>query len=698
MKLEFIALSNLSISKANMRYARKAPDVSDILPTIRARGVIQPILVRPNCEPGQYEIVAGCRRYHAAKIVAAERLTAQAKAPVSEAPSEDPAVDPAADLEPDLDLGIGMMPCAVLGETDDAAATEASLIENLARLDPDEVARWECFTRLVREGRGPEQIARTFGLPDLAVRRILALGNLLPRIREMYRRQEIDAATIRHLTLASKRQQKAWLALVDDANAYVPRGHQLKSWLFSGQSIPARHALFDVEASGLATVADLFGEDAFFVDGDAFWALQNAEIEARRCACIDAGWADAVVVAPDSHFHVWEYEKTAKRKGGRVYLDVRANGEVIAHEGYLGAREAARLARAGQSGQGEQAASGKLVRPELTSVTQTYVDLHRHAALRAALLPRSDLALRLMAAHVIAGSALWRVAAEPQAVRSDAVRESLDESRGEALFDERRRAVLALLELPEDEPTVVAGNRCGLGGSGRSLCSLFARLVALSDGEVMDVIAVVMGETLAAGSPAIEAVGLEIGLSMADWWQADEAFLDTLRDREVLLAMVADVAGPQVAAANAGEKGKGLKAIIRDHLAGAGGRVKREGWVPRWMAFPPSAYTPRAGVGTVAALERARGHDAARGGRDSDEDGDVDGCAGGDDYAAGDDDADGHGDGEDGACDMSAGADADGALQPFEAEKSVAMDPVPASGFEAGVNHETDGEAPAIAA
>lgn len=40
MKLEFIPLDKLCVSKANMRYAKKAPDVSDILPTVRARGII----------------------------------------------------------------------------------------------------------------------------------------------------------------------------------------------------------------------------------------------------------------------------------------------------------------------------------------------------------------------------------------------------------------------------------------------------------------------------------------------------------------------------------------------------------------------------------------------------------------------------------------------------------------------------------
>src|SRR3546814_663418 len=131
----------------------------------------------------------------------------------------------------------GPLPCAILEPGDDADAIEASLIENMARLDPDEVTQWESFVRLVKEGRKVEDIAATFGLPDLAVKRVLALGNLLPRIRTMYAKEEIDRATVRHLTLASKSQQKSWLALADDDNAYLPTGHQLKAWLFGGQSI-----------------------------------------------------------------------------------------------------------------------------------------------------------------------------------------------------------------------------------------------------------------------------------------------------------------------------------------------------------------------------------------------------------------------------------------------------------------------------
>lgn len=119
MQLAHVSIDRLSISPANMRHSKRPPDVSDILPSVRARGVLVPLLVRPNGSPETFEIVAGRRRYFAARAVAEER----------------------GELE--------SLPCAIMEDGDDADALEASLIENIARLDPDEVSQWETFTRLV---------------------------------------------------------------------------------------------------------------------------------------------------------------------------------------------------------------------------------------------------------------------------------------------------------------------------------------------------------------------------------------------------------------------------------------------------------------------------------------------------------------------------------------------------------------------
>ena len=568
MKLVFIPLDKLHRSRANMRFAKKPSDVSDILPSVRARGVIVPIVVRP--EPDEaghsaFGVVAGDRRFTAASIIADEVRSSGG--------------------EPEA------MPCAIMEEGDDAAALEASMLENMARLDADEVKRWESFTRLVKTGRSVEDIAATFGLPELAVKRTLALGNLLPRIRALYAAEEIDRATVRTLTLATKRQQGDWLKLFDDPQAFAPRGSNLKAWLLGGQTIKAEYALFDAEGAGLAVIADLFGEDRCFADAAKFWELQNAAIAARRERYLADGWSEVVVVPPSEHFATWEYEKCAKRKGGRVYLAVRGSGEVVAHEGYISRREAERAARA------DLPEAAKPKRPELTSAMQTYVDLHRRAAVLATLTEHPGVALRLMLAFAIAGAPLWNVRPETTVARDEATQESVQTCAAETVFDERRHAVLALLGCPPDKRTVTHA----YGSDDRQLVTIFLRLLDLPDPAVLDVVAVVMGETLGAGHVAIEAVGLTLGVDMARWWQADTAFLDLVRDKQVLGAMVAEVAGETVADANAKEKGATLKKIIAAHLAGEDGRPQVTGWVPRWMRFPALAYTERGGVATVKA-------------------------------------------------------------------------------------------------
>ncbi len=567
MKLDFIDLGNLSIAAANMRGKGKDPDVADLMPSIRARGVLVPLLVRPNCAEGHFEIVAGRRRFTAVGAVA----------------REGGAVRP--------------IPCAILDEGDDADALEASMLENLARVQPDEVSQWESFVALVKAGRSVEAVADSFGFEPRAVKRILALGNLLPRIRTLYRGGEIDAGTVRHLTLASKSQQKAWLALFDDESAYCPTGHQLKAWLFGGTAIAVKHALFDVAEVKLTIVSDLFGEDSFFADADAFWSAQMAAIEARKADYLEAGWSDVVVMARGDWFRSWDHAHAGKRKGGRIYVEVRESGEVSFHEGFVTSKEAKRLSGGGD-GEGD-AVLAKPVRPEVSGPLNAYIDLHRHAAVRADLAGHGGVALRAMLAHVIVGADLWRVDVESQRAPKEDIAESVEGCSAEAAFDLKRRAVLEVLGFDAEAPTV----------TGRPLnrppfAPLFARLLELPDPVVMEIVAIVMGETLQAGSEAVEMIGLHLGTDMRQHWSADAAFFDQLRDREVLALITGEVAGPEVAAANAGEKGKALKTIIADSLEGTNGRAKAEPWVPQWMTFPPSAYTDRGGVGSVKSARR----------------------------------------------------------------------------------------------
>ncbi|TIW06462.1 MAG: chromosome partitioning protein ParB, partial [Mesorhizobium sp.] len=226
------------------------------------------------------------------------------------------------------------------------------------------------------------------------------------------------------LTMASKAQQKDWQALYVDPEQYAPRGLQLKQWLFGGQSIATKVALFAIEDYPGLIVSDLFGEDSYFADADLFWLKQNEAIAAKRDAYIEAGWSDVIVLEPGQYFHSWDHEKTPKKKGGKVIITVSHRGEVECHEGWLSRKEA-RRARDQSEGSEQEEIAAKPSRPELSGPMQNYVDLHRHAAVRAAMLDHPGTALRLMVAHAIAGSGLWQVRCEPQRTANETIAASL---------------------------------------------------------------------------------------------------------------------------------------------------------------------------------------------------------------------------------------------------------------------------------
>ncbi len=347
-------------------------------------------------------------------------------------------------------------------------------------------------------------------------------------------------------------------------------------------------------------VCDLFGEDSYFADADLFWEKQNATIAARRDAYLEAGWAEVVVLEPGQYFHSWDHEKTPKKKGGKVVITVSHRGEVECHEGWLSHKEA-RRAR-GKADAGEEADTpAKPSRPELSGPMQNYVDLHRHAAVRAAMLDHAGTALRLMVAHAITGSGLWHVRPGPQRAANEAVAASLANGKAEAAFAEKRRAVLALLNMADENRTVAGGK-----SDDHATASVFARLLALPDEDVMRALTIVMGETLQAGSVVVEALGNHLNVDIGACWQPDEAFFDLIRDREIANAMLADIAGKHVADGNVSEKVKTQKKIIRDFLCGENGRHKVDQWLPRRMKVPAETYTGRGGFRTADQWAKVR--------------------------------------------------------------------------------------------
>ena len=329
MKLQHIELSKLKLSPINVRKHGGKEDLDELVASIRSLGVIQPLLVRPNCDG--FEVIAGQRRLLACQALAQETGKA----------------DP--------------VPCAVLESGDDAVAIEASLAENVARLPMDEIDQYEAFAALTAQGRSIADIAGQFGVTELLVKRRLAIAELIDPILNAYRKGDIDAETLRQLTMATKTQQKAWFKLFRDPKQHAPTGKRLKAWLFGGAEIPVSSALFPPEQYGGAIVSDLFGEERYFDDAQKFWKLQLEAVIHRQAAYLEAGWSDVVIMETGKHFHQYDKVKRGKKEGGKVYISCAANGEIGFHEGWLDQKEAARRdkAKAKAEAKGERRGQGR---------------------------------------------------------------------------------------------------------------------------------------------------------------------------------------------------------------------------------------------------------------------------------------------------------------------------------------------------
>ena len=167
------------------RIDMRPESLQELADSIRAQGVVQPIVVRPLTvtsagEPPRYEIIAGERRWRAAQMA-----------------------------------GLHEIP-AVIRRVPDDAAIAMSLIENIQRenLNPLEEAR--ALDRLIREFEMTHQSAAdAVGRSRAAVSNLLRLLELAEEVKALVEQRQIEMGHARALlALAAGRQQIEVAALV----------------------------------------------------------------------------------------------------------------------------------------------------------------------------------------------------------------------------------------------------------------------------------------------------------------------------------------------------------------------------------------------------------------------------------------------------------------------------------------------------
>jgi ParB family chromosome partitioning protein len=134
-------------------------DLSELVASIKEKGILEPILVRP--AGGRYEIIAGERRFRAAN-----------------------------------EAGLADIPC-IVRETSDAEMMELALVENLQRRDLSPFEEAEGLRTLAESyGYTHEMMAEKLGKSRSSITETLSLTAMPEIVRERCRRADIGSKSL----------------------------------------------------------------------------------------------------------------------------------------------------------------------------------------------------------------------------------------------------------------------------------------------------------------------------------------------------------------------------------------------------------------------------------------------------------------------------------------------------------------------
>jgi ParB family chromosome partitioning protein len=158
-------------------------DLTDLTASIKEKGVLEPLLVKPSKISGRWMIIAGERRWRASKAA-----------------------------------GLREVPCIEM-DVDDRAVAEIALIENMQRKD---LTAWEEADGLAalceKFGYTHEDVARKVGKSRTTVTEALSIANLPEKIREQCRRADINVNSTL-LQIVRQPDEETMQQLVDEVAA-----------------------------------------------------------------------------------------------------------------------------------------------------------------------------------------------------------------------------------------------------------------------------------------------------------------------------------------------------------------------------------------------------------------------------------------------------------------------------------------------
>ena len=150
--------------------------LQELADSIKAQGVLQPVLVRPLADSGKFEIIAGERRWRASQLA-----------------------------------GLHEIP-AVVRELDDRTAMCIALIENIQREDLNPLEQARGLARLVDDfDMTHDAVAESVGRSRSAVTNMLRLLELSEEVKRLLENRQLEMGHARALLTLSE-QQQMWAA------------------------------------------------------------------------------------------------------------------------------------------------------------------------------------------------------------------------------------------------------------------------------------------------------------------------------------------------------------------------------------------------------------------------------------------------------------------------------------------------------
>lgn len=199
--LDTLAVDKMQRGRYQPRSIMKEDALLELAESIKAQGLVQPIVVRPVSE-GKYEIIAGERRWRAAQMA-----------------------------------GLHEVP-VVVRDVPDQAAMAMALIENIQREDLNPLEEATALNRLLDEfGLTHSQIAEAVGKSRATVTNLLRLMTLNSDVKTRLENSELDMGHARALLALDGTAQSAAARQVAEQKLSVRATEQLVKRLLSPEPV-----------------------------------------------------------------------------------------------------------------------------------------------------------------------------------------------------------------------------------------------------------------------------------------------------------------------------------------------------------------------------------------------------------------------------------------------------------------------------